>query len=149
MDHISRRKRSEIMGKIPSSGNRTTEKKLIAIMRRFGIKGWRTKSCIFGKPDFYFPESRVVVFVDGDFWHGHAVNFRLPSSNSDYWSSKIKANKDRDRKVNAVLRQQGYTVVRFWESSLKEEHAIASRLSKFLSPNERNGSACQKYAQPE
>jgi DNA mismatch endonuclease (patch repair protein) len=139
MDFLSRHKRSELMSRIPSRGNLTTEKRLATIMRRFGIKGWRTKAEVFGKPDFYFPKSRVAVFVDGDFWHGNPRNFRLPASNQEYWLAKIENNRRRDREVNLFLRKNGIIVLRFWESRLRQEHAIAARLSKYLSVEDRLG----------
>ena len=97
-------------------------------MRRYKIKGWRRGSKLPGKPDFVFPRSRVAVFVDGDFWHGNPKMKRLPKSNTDYWREKIRSNRARDRKVNRALEALGWRVVRIWESSLRDEEAVAAKL---------------------
>ena len=127
-DCFTPQRRSEIMGLIRSRGNRTTELRLVRIMRRYKIKGWRRGSKLPGKPDFVFPRSLVAVFVDGDFWHGNPRKKRLPKSNTRYWQEKIRGNRARDRKINRALEALGWQVVRIWESSLRDEEAVAARL---------------------
>jgi DNA mismatch endonuclease (patch repair protein) len=131
-DTFTRQLRSEVMSRIRSSGNSTTEMRLIAIMRRHAITGWRRNSRLPGRPDFVFRKDRVAVFVDGDFWHGNPKRFRLPKSNVDYWATKIDRNRARDREINRTLRKRGWTVLRIWESSLSNEPAIAARLTRML-----------------
>lgn len=128
MDTFSPKQRSEIMARIQSRGNRTTELRLIKYMRRYGIKGWRRGSKLPGKPDFVFSKSRLVVFIDGDFWHGNPRRFRLPKSNAAYWRFKILGNRKRDRKVSMELRSLGWRVVRIWESALRDPEAILAKL---------------------
>lgn len=65
--------------------------------------------------DIVWSGRRVVVFLDGCFWHGCPVHGTIPKSNTAWWSAKIRANQDRDRRVDAILRQRGWTVLRFWE----------------------------------
>lgn len=84
MDTFSRQKRSWIMAQVKSSGNRSTEAGLAAVMRERRITGWRRKYPLYGKPDFVFPKNRVVVFVDGCFWHGHPQKCRMPKANRAY-----------------------------------------------------------------
>jgi DNA mismatch endonuclease (patch repair protein) len=43
---------------------------------------------LFGKPDFVFHKAKLVVFIEGDFWHGNPKKYRLPKSNCDYWKRK-------------------------------------------------------------
>lgn len=117
------------MGRIRCRGNETTEVRLIRIMRRFGITGWRRGSTLLGRPDFVFPAARLAVFVDGDFWHGHPRYFKLPKSNVGYWRSKIERNRARDRAVTEDLKQRGWNVRRFWESGLCDEEVIAAELA--------------------
>ncbi|MGO8898431.1 MAG: very short patch repair endonuclease [Isosphaeraceae bacterium] len=128
-DSFTPERRSEIMSRIRSRGNRTTELRLIEIMRKNGIKGWRRGSNLPGKPDFIFTRARVAVFVDGDFWHGNPSRFRLPKSNEQYWSKKIHTNQARDREIDLELTRRGWRVIRIWESSLKEEAEVVSTLS--------------------
>jgi DNA mismatch endonuclease (patch repair protein) len=71
-----------------------------------------------GRPDLYFPRLRVAVFVDGCFWHGCPTCKRnTPSTRSEFWSAKIRANRARDRRVTGELRGQGVVVMRIWEHS--------------------------------
>ena len=128
MDVFSISKRSQVMSRIRSNGNKSTELRLISIMRRNGIKGWRRGSRLLGNPDFVFPNYRTIIFVDGDFWHGNPANFRLPSNNRKYWSAKIDANKNRDRYVSHALRCAGWSVLRLWESALCDEQMVVQAL---------------------
>jgi DNA mismatch endonuclease (patch repair protein) len=84
---------SRRMGAIRGKGNRTTEVRFRAMLVRAGIRGWtmQTKG-IKGKPDFYFPKSKVAVFLDGCFWHGCPKCGHVPSVNRPYWKAKIKRN---------------------------------------------------------
>jgi len=104
------------MSKVRGSGNASTEIKLIALFRQTGIKGWRRKQRVFGKPDFVFKQAKLAVFVDGCFWHGHPTLGRIPKSNRRFWLEKIAKNKARDRHVNRQLKAAGWTVIRFWEN---------------------------------
>ncbi len=131
-DMFPRAERSRIMGRIRSRGNLLTELRLIRIMRAHGITGWRRGSSLPGKPDFVFPKGRLAVFVDGDFWHGNPNNFRLPKTNLDYWRQKILGNRRRDRAVSRALRKLGWRVLRFWQSSLADERAVARRLTSYI-----------------
>lgn len=67
MDTVSKKKRSEMMSKIRSKGNKSTGLRFVALFREYGITGWRRNSKLVGHPDFVFPKYRVVVFVDGCF----------------------------------------------------------------------------------
>src|SRR6185436_4082703 len=117
-------RRSQIMARIRSNGNATTELRFIEIMRQGKITGWRRGSKLPGQPDFVFPRHRLAVFIDGDFWHGNPCKFRVPKSNCEYWKKKILGNMERDKKVNRILRQMEWRVLRFWESALRRESAV-------------------------
>jgi DNA mismatch endonuclease, patch repair protein len=116
------------MGRIRSRGNLTTELRLIQAMRRHRITGWRRGSTLPGRPDFVFKRAGVVVFVDGDFWHGNPRKYRLPKSNILYWRAKIEGNRARDKAVNRELRQLGWRVIRVWESALRNESRVIARI---------------------
>src|ERR1700732_4615665 len=119
-DIMSREKRSRLMAQVRGKGNKSTERRLIALMQVAGITGWRRGIKLPGRPDFVFRKERVAVFVDGDFWHGHPKNYTAPASNSAFWALKVRDNKRRDRKVDRQLKEKGWRVLRVWESSLKK-----------------------------
>lgn len=85
-DVFTKEQRSDVMQKVKSNRNKSTELKLIAFFKVNGIKGWRRNFKIFGKPDFTFPKQKTVVFVDGCFWHGHDCRNTRPKDNADYWA---------------------------------------------------------------
>ena len=127
-DLFSRKERSEIMRKIRSQGNAATELRFIQILRHNKITGWRRGVGLPGHPDFVFPRERLVVFVDGDFWHGNQRTARIPKSNASYWSEKILTNRRRDQRISRLLRKSGWKVYRFWQSSLRCEKVVAARV---------------------
>ena len=125
--------RSQLMSRIPSRGNKTTELRLIALLRRTKLRGWRRRQRIFGNPDLVWRRERIAVFVDGCFWHGHNCNRNLtPKRNSKIWQRKILLNKRRDRLTSRILKGRGWTVIRIWECSLKQEARCISRICKEL-----------------
>jgi DNA mismatch endonuclease (patch repair protein) len=65
--------------------------------------------------DIVFIRRRLVVFIDGCFWHGCPEHHVLPKTNRSFWSMKIAANRARDRDTDDRLRAAGWTVVRHWE----------------------------------
>lgn len=131
-------KRSDVMSRIRSHGNKKTELRLVEVMNEHGIKGWRRRQPLHGKPDFTFRRERVLVFVDGCFWHGCPKCYRPPTSNETYWTTKLGRNRARDREVTAQLRRDGWKVLRVWEHQLRlSPSRVASRLRKALGRSDR------------
>ena len=117
-DTVSRKKRSEIMRAVRSTGNESTELRFIALMRSAGIRGWRRRQELPGSPDFVFRKQSLAVFVDGCFWHGCPKHATFPTTRRAFWVKKFAGNKARDRRVTRELRQHGWRVVRIWEHDL-------------------------------
>lgn len=136
-DVFSAQKRSEIMSRVRSRGNKLTELRLIGIVRASHITGWRRKYPLFGSPDLVFPKNRVAVFVDGEFWHGHP-NEKMPKSNAEFWLRKIERNKARDVLVNRVLREKDWRVIRFWQRDLRDAPAVSDALQSALKGSQNN-----------
>lgn len=136
-DVFTKAKRSEVMSRIRSRGNRDTELALASLFRRHGITGWRRQKPVFGKPDFVFPKLRMAVFVDGCFWHACPIHATKPSNNTAFWRKKLAANKARDQKVNRTLRAAGWRVLRIWEHELakRNETRLVVRLRRIIAPN--------------
>jgi DNA mismatch endonuclease (patch repair protein) len=124
------------MSRIRSKGNHTTELRFVRLLRRYRIRGWRRGCNLFGKPDFVFRRAKIAVFIDGDFWHGNPKTYRVPKTNSEYWRTKITSNRRRDRLVNRHLRRSGWTVVRFWESNLRDEQTVVAKLRLLVGATE-------------
>lgn len=115
-------KRSQIMSRVRSKKNKSTELKLIEAFGELSIRGWRRNYKVIGHPDFVFLPSRIAVFVDGCFWHGHDCRNTRPSSNREYWEKKIGKNMERDARITELFQSRGWTVVRIWECELQKKN---------------------------
>lgn len=131
-DVFTKAKRSDVMSRIRGSGNEGTELALARLFRKHGVTGWRRNQPLFGKPDFTFRGQRVVVFVDGCFWHGCPKHFNMPVNNQAFWERKLAANKKRDRLVTQTLRKKGWRVIRVWEHDLLASGSLTSKLSRIF-----------------
>lgn len=121
-DIYDAKKRSEVMRRVKSSNNKSTELKLIELFKQHGIKGWRRHYPVKGHPDFVFQKEKVAVFVDGCFWHGHDCRNTHPVNNQDYWQKKRKQNIKHDQEVTALFKSRGWAVLRIWECELKKKN---------------------------
>jgi len=128
MDNFNKEKRSQIMGKVRSHGNASTELKALRILRRGGVKGWRRHLAIFGRPDFAFTKARIALFIDGCFWHGCPRCYKRPKSSAAFWRRKLANNMKRDLEVRRQLLKRGWKVVRLWECQLKSPAHLLKRI---------------------
>lgn len=75
------------------------------------------------------------MFVDGDFWHGNPkekLQQRL-GTNRNYWIEKIEKNKARDKAVTEELTENGWLVLRFWESDVKKDlNACVDKILSYI-----------------
>jgi DNA mismatch endonuclease (patch repair protein) len=105
-------------------------------LHRRGYRFRKHLRALPGTPDIVFPKPKVVVFIDGDFWHG----YRFPQwefTLSDFWRKKIRKNRDRDRKNFAKLRQMGWRVIRLWKHQVKRDlDGCVIRVSRVLDGSE-------------
>lgn len=110
--------RSNIMKAIKSK-NTSIEVVFRKTLWHLGIryrKNLRLHSC---HPDIVITKWKIAIFCDGDFWHGKELNKRNIMHNTDYWNEKIKRNIERDLENTILLRDNGWIVLRFWESDIK------------------------------
>ncbi|SRR5258708_28734970 len=113
--------RSALMSRVRSVGNASTEERMATLLRAAQMHGWRRHTKLLGKPDFCWFQERIVVFIDGCFWHGHRCGKNLrPKKNAQLWISKLEATRLRDRRITRQLRAEGWVVLRFWECLLKK-----------------------------
>lgn len=126
-DRHTQDQRSRNMARIGKFGNESTEIRMLRLFRTHGIKGWRRHLKLPGRPDFTFREERLVVFIDGCFWHRCPDCNWTPTSNVGYWMPKLARNVERDREADARLRAEGWGVIRIWEHVMKRqpEKAVA------------------------
>lgn len=80
---------------------------------------------MYGNPDFANKKERIVVFCDGDFWHG--FNYGKKKLAKKYWREKIEGNMKRDVKIRRKLRNEGWSVIKCWEHDIKSRPDICIR----------------------
>ncbi len=114
---------SRIMREVRSK-NTLPERQVAGFFRLLQVKFKRHPNLI-GRPDFLISSAKLVVFCDGDFWHGHSWKERglrrmedQFKVNKSFWINKIRNNMKRDLKVNKKLRMSGWKVLRIRESAL-------------------------------
>lgn len=95
----------------------------LALRRALWSKGFRYRlhARLPGKPDLTFVGPRVVVFVDGCFWHGCPEHGVKPKSNKEFWKRKLLRNMQRDQEVGILLASSGWAVLRFWEHEVRDD----------------------------
>lgn len=118
-DNLTPEQRSRTMSLIRSRDT-VPELTIRRLVHARGLRFRKHASWLPGRPDLVFSGSRVVVFVDGDFWHGW--RFSLWSHKlAPYWKDKITRNRCRDARNFRTLRGQGWVVLRVWEHSIKAD----------------------------
>ena len=115
------KKRSKIMSKIRG---KNTKPEMI-FRRALWHKNIRYRvdsKQLPGRPDISIKKYRLVIFIDGEFWHGYNWDERKNNikTNRDFWIPKIERNMQRDRQINLQLQEMGYVVFRFWSQEIKD-----------------------------
>ena len=115
-------KSSSTMRKIRSKNTKTEIKFRNALWSQ-GCRYRLHAKGIIGKPDIIFVSHRLLLFVDGDFWHGHNWEEKKKRlvSNKSYWIPKIQRNMQRDIEVTEALLKEGWKVIRFWEHEIVKD----------------------------
>jgi DNA mismatch endonuclease (patch repair protein) len=75
------------------------------------------------RADIVFPRARVIVFVDGCFWHSCPEHATFPRANAEWWRIKLERNRERDAETNRRLQEAGWIVIRVWEHEPPEDAA--------------------------
>jgi len=119
-DCFTPEKRSEVMRAV-GRFDTEPEMKLRSALWRLGLRYFKNRRIAGARPDLCFPGLRLVIFVDGCFWHGCPSHYSAPKNNAAFWRKKIERNQLRDRKDDESLNASGWTVLRFWECQVSRE----------------------------
>ena len=120
-DIFTKKKRSDIMSRIRSSGTKP-EHALYHIVRTVLGHRWRIDrnvNTLPGRPDVVVPTLSLVIQAHGCFYHYCPSHGHFPKTNRAYWVPKIRRNIARDASATRQLRSRGYTVWNIWEHALK------------------------------
>jgi DNA mismatch endonuclease (patch repair protein) len=131
-DTLTPEQRSRVMSRVRGRDTKP-ELELRRAMWAAGLRGWRChRRDVPGQPDVAFGRSRVAVFVDGAWWHGHPLYY-TPGKSGAFWDAKIRRNVERDREVDRALAALGWCVVRLWDFEvIRDPDAAARRVAAAL-----------------
>lgn len=119
MDIVDKETRSRMMAAV--KGRNTHFE--IAIRKRLFFKGFRYRiddRKLPGRPDIVLPKHKVIIFVNGCFWHYHKCHLsRIPKSSSEWWREKLEGNRQRDVRNLEALAAAGWRVLVIWECSFR------------------------------
>jgi DNA mismatch endonuclease (patch repair protein) len=114
-----------MMSAVRGSGNKA-EIALRHALHRLGFRYRLRGKKLLGRPDIILTRYCTVIFIDGDYWHGRALldggdaQLRqvIRGPRYDWWRAKLTRNIERDREVTKALRDEGWRVIRVWESDV-------------------------------
>lgn len=116
---MSKDKRHNVMKSIKSK-----DTKIEVLLRKAlwhkGIRYRKNIKVLDCHPDIVITKYKIAIFCDGDFWHGKTFERYDVTTNASYWREKIKRNVERDLENTIELRDNGWTVLRFWETDIKK-----------------------------
>lgn len=110
------------MSKIKSQ-NTKPEQKLRKILWALGLRYRLNVRSLPGTPDILLRKYMLVIFIDGEFWHGYNWEEKRNKikSNREFWIPKIERNIQRDQEINQQLSQLGFKVIRFWGQQINND----------------------------
>ena len=81
-----------------------------------------------GRPDVVLRKYRACIFVNGCFWHGHegCPYYRVPKTNTAFWTEKVRRNRERDERVKRQLSEMGWHSLTVWTCDLRPERRAAT-----------------------
>jgi DNA mismatch endonuclease (patch repair protein) len=94
-----------------------------------------------GRPDLVLSRYGVAILVHGCFWHGHrGCRFAtVPSTRTEFWTTKFAANRNRDAAAEEKLRELGWRVAIVWECALRSNQIEAlKRVADFVLSDDVN-----------
>lgn len=128
-DIFTKDERSQIMSKI--SGKETKPEILV---RKFlfaqGLRYKKNDKRLLGKPDIVLPKHKIVIFVNGCFWHNHrnCKKSALPQTNREFWRVKILRNMEKDKFNQNELKRLGWKIIVIWQCQIKNRGLFEKRM---------------------
>lgn len=125
-DVVSPEKRSQMMSGIKGKNSLPeilVRKALFAMGYRFRLH----RRDLPGTPDIAMPGRKIAIFVHGCFWHAHrGCKFATtPSTRTEFWTTKLRGNVDRDQRAVDKLAEMGWRVLNVWECSTRDPKTAA------------------------
>lgn len=137
-DRMTKKQRSINMSHIKSKDT-SIELKVRKYLYHHGFRYKKNDKTLPGTPDIVISKYRVVIFINGCFWHHHydCRYATLPKTRQNYWLKKINRNVDNDLKHYKELKQLDYKVIVVWECEIKEcfEYRMRMLINEIININ--------------
>lgn len=138
-DIVSSAKRSAMMRAVRQKDT-GPERAVRELLLELGVHYRRNHPSLPGRPDFANRSRGWALFVHGCFWHGHRNCLktkggragRVPATNTEFWSAKIEANRNRDARRSSDLEELNLRVLTVWECELRDLTKLRRKLRRFL-----------------
>lgn len=137
---------SEVRSRMMSGIQAKDTKPEILVRKALHAKGYRFRlhrKDLPGNPDITLAKFRTVILVHGCFWHMHkgCKLARIPSSRTEFWTAKLRANAMRDETAESRLLALGWRVLTIWECYLKSAspEVLQTDLARWISGSEVSG----------
>ena len=116
------KKRSKLMSKIKAKDTKPE----VLFRKALWNKGYRYRKNVKklpGNPDIVLNKFKLIIFIDGEFWHGYNWKEKKKKikSNRKFWIPKIERNMQRDEENEIKLKKMEFTIFRFWEHQVKKD----------------------------
>ena len=132
-DNLTPDQRRKNMQNIRSK-NTAIEDRISKALWHMGYRVRKNSKDLFGKPDISIKKYHVVIFIDSCFWHYCPIHCKIPSTNQEYWITKLNRNKQRDQEVNAYYQSINWNILRLWEHDIKQNlPSSLERITQFIS----------------
>lgn len=121
------------MGRVKGK-NTTPELRVRKLLHNMGYRFRLHRKDLPGKPDIVLPKYRLCIFVNGCFWHQHpgCPRATTPSSNVDFWNTKLMRTKERDHQNITALSKSGWRTLVIWECETKNISQLEKALVNLL-----------------
>ena len=116
---LTKEQRHKNMAAIKSRDT-TIEVSLRKALWHEGVRYRKNMKLFNCRPDIVITKYKIAVFCDGDFWHGKGFERYDVHTNAKFWHEKIKRNVERDLENTIELRDNGWTVLRFWGTDIRK-----------------------------
>ncbi len=119
-DVVDKKTRSRMMSGIKGKDT-IPELQIRKFLHKHGFRFGLHKDTLPGKPDLVMPKYKLVIFINGCYWHRHynCIYTTTPKTRTEFWSKKLWDNKKRDQRNYEALIKQGWRVLVIWECGLK------------------------------
>lgn len=119
MDVLTKEQRHKNMVAIKSQNTKIEVSLRLALWHK-GIRYRKNYKIFDCRPDIVLTKYKIAIFCDGEFWHGKSFEKHDVTTNAKFWHEKIRRNMERDLENTIELRDNGWTVLRFWETDIKK-----------------------------